>query len=109
MGRAGSRGVDVLDHPEVLNQSDVEVGTIYEVAMGPTLVVESKFLPSYNMALNLLRVYTPEEAEALIQRSLGQFQKRLAATASDERLANLRERLADIRRMWDDPQVSIEE
>jgi ATP-dependent RNA helicase HelY len=93
----------------ILKESDVEVGTIYEVAMGPTLVVESKFLPSYNMALNLLRVYTPEEAEALMQRSFGQFQKRLAASQTDERLANVRERLADIRRMWDDPEVSIED
>jgi ATP-dependent RNA helicase HelY len=109
MGRAGRRGIDVIGHGVILKEADVEVGTIYEVAMGPTLVVESKFLPSYNMALNLLRVYTPEEAEALMQRSFGQFQKRLAATETDERLANVREQLTDIRRMWDDPNVSIED
>jgi ATP-dependent RNA helicase HelY len=93
----------------ILKEADVEVGTIYEVAMGPTLVVESKFLPSYNMALNLLRVYAPEEAEALMQRSFGQFQKRLAAEQTKERLANVRVQLADIRQMWDDPEVSIED
>src|SRR3979411_2174911 len=109
MGRAGRRGIDVIGHGVILKESDVQIGTIYEVAMGPTLVVESKFLPSYNMALNLLRVYTPEEAEALMQRSFGQFQKRLAASSTDERLTNVRERLADIRRMWDDPEVSIED
>ncbi|TMG59372.1 MAG: DEAD/DEAH box helicase [Chloroflexi bacterium] len=109
MGRAGRRGIDVIGHGAILKEADVAVGTIYEVAMGPTLVVESKFLPSYNMALNLLRVYTPEEAEALMQRSFGQFQKRLAATETDERLTNVRERLADIKRMWEDPQVSIED
>ena len=109
MGRAGRRGIDVIGHGVILKEADVEVGTIYEVAMGPTLVVESKFLPSYNMALNLLRVYTPEEAEALMQRSFGQFQKRLAAVETDERLANVRDQLADIKRMWDDPSVSIED
>jgi len=109
MGRAGRRGIDVIGHGVILKESDVEVGTIYEVAMGPTLVVESKFLPSYNMALNLLRVYTPEEAEALMQRSFGQFQKRLAADQTKERLANVRVQLADIRRMWDEPEVSIED
>src|ERR1700674_3077720 len=109
MGRAGRRGIDVIGHGVILKEADVEVGTIYEVAMGPTLVVESKFLPSYNMALNLLRVYTPEEAEALMQRSFGQFQKRLAAEQTKERLANVRVQLADIRQMWDDPQVSIED
>jgi ATP-dependent RNA helicase HelY len=109
MGRAGRRGIDVIGHGVILKEADVEVGTIYEVAMGPTLVVESKFLPSYNMALNLLRVYTPEEAEALMQRSFGQFQKRLAAEQTKERLANVRIQLADIRRMWDDPETSIED
>lgn len=109
MGRAGRRGIDVIGHGVILKESDVEVGTIYEVAMGPTLVVESKFLPSYNMALNLLRVYRPEEAEALMQRSFGQFQKRLAAADTDERLKNVREQLADLRRMWDDPEVAIED
>jgi len=109
MGRAGRRGIDVIGHGVILKEADVEVGTIYEVAMGPTLVVESKFLPSYNMALNLLRVYTPAEAEALMQRSFGQFQKRQAAADADERLVNVRERLADIRRLWDDPDVSIED
>jgi ATP-dependent RNA helicase HelY len=77
--------------------------------MGPTLVVESKFLPSYNMALNLLRVYTPEEAEGLMERSFGQFQKRLAADRTQERIENLRARLEDMRRMWDDSDVSIQE
>jgi ATP-dependent RNA helicase HelY len=109
MGRAGRRGIDVIGHGAILKEGDVEVGTIYEVAMGPTLVVESKFLPSYNMALNLLRVYTPQEAEALMQRSFGQFQKRLAASSNEERLANVREQLADLRRMWDGGDVSIED
>src|SRR3979411_3100963 len=109
MGRAGRRGIDVIGHGVILKEADVEVGTIYEVAMGPTLVVESKVLPSDNTALHLLRVASPEEAEALMQRSFGQFQKRLAASSTDERLTNVRERLADIRRMWDDPEVSIED
>jgi ATP-dependent RNA helicase HelY len=109
MGRAGRRGIDVIGHGVVLKESDVEIGTIYEVAMGPTLVVESKFLPSYNMALNLLRVYTPVEAEGLMERSFGQFQKRLAADATRERLANVRARLDDIRKMWDDSDVSLDD
>jgi ATP-dependent RNA helicase HelY len=109
MGRAGRRGIDVIGHGVILKESDIEIGTIYEVAMGPTLVVESKFLPSYNMALNLLRVYTPEEAEGLMERSFGQFQKRLAADRTQERIQNVRARLEDIHRMWDDSEVSIQE
>src|SRR5205807_8783845 len=39
----------------------------------------------------------------------GQFQKRLAADRTQERLENVRARLDDIRRMWDDSEVSIQE
>src|SRR3989442_1929654 len=106
MGRAGRRGIDVIGHGVILKESDVEIGTIYEVAMGPTLIVESKFLPSYNMALNLLRVYTPAEAEAPMQRSFGQFPKRLAATETDERLTNVRDRLPDVRQVREEPPES---
>lgn len=100
MGRAGRRGIDVIGHGAILKEADVEIGTIYEVALGEGLVVESKFLPNYNMALNLLRIYTPEEADQLMQRSFGQFQKRLAGDSTRERLVNVRAQLADSRRLW---------
>ncbi len=109
MGRAGRRGIDVIGHGVILKESDVEVGVIFEVAMGPTLVVESKFLPSYNMALNLLRIYTPAQAEGLMERSFGQYQKRLAEDRTRERLVNVRARLEDIRHLWDDHEVSIDD
>ena len=109
MGRAGRRGIDVIGHGVILKECDVEVGTIYEVAMGPTLVVESKFLPSYNMALNLLRVYTPDEAEALMQRSFGQFQKRLAAETRPGAAGQRPRAARGHQPMWDDPEVSIDD
>jgi len=111
MGRAGRRGIDLRGHGVILKESDVEVGTIYEVAMGEGLVVESKFLPNYNMALNLLRIYSADEAVELMNRSFGQYQKRAAATGVAERLDNVRTRLDDLRRLWssaDGDRCSIE-
>ena len=102
MGRAGRRGIDVLGHGVISKEADVDIGTIYEVAMGESLVVESKFLPNYNMALNLLRLYTAEEADQLMSRSFGQYQKRLAAERTGERLSNVRTRLDDVRGLWPD-------
>src|SRR5260370_38860384 len=61
------------------------------------------------MAINVVGVYTPAEAEGLMERAFGQFQKRLAAGATRERLANARARLDDIRRMWDDSDVSLDD
>ncbi|HXM56661.1 MAG TPA: DEAD/DEAH box helicase [Candidatus Dormibacteraeota bacterium] len=101
MGRAGRRGIDTIGHGVILKEADVEIGTIYEVAMGEGLVVESRFLPSYNMALNLLRLYTPEQADDLMARSFGQFQKRLAAEHTLDRLDNVRLRLRDVEATWD--------
>src|SRR5207249_4073588 len=54
-----------------------------------------------NMALNLLRLYTPAEAEQLMLRSFGQYQKRLAADQLQERIANVRLRLSDLDATWD--------
>jgi ATP-dependent RNA helicase HelY len=102
MGRAGRRGIDIRGHGVVLKESDVAIGTIYEVAMGEGLVVESKFLPNYNMALNLLRLYSPAQADELMARSFGQFQKRLAAEETSERLENVQSRLADLKATWPD-------
>ena len=101
MGRAGWRGIDTLGHGIILKESDVQIGTIYEVAMGEGLVIESKFLPNYNMVLNLLRIHPPEEAEKLMARSFGQFQKQLAATRTTDRLANVRQRLGDMTQTWE--------
>jgi len=101
MGRAGRRGIDTIGHGVILKEADVEIGTIYEVAMGEGLVVESRFLPSYNMALNLLRLYTPEQADELMSRSFGQFQKRLASEHTADRLDNIRDRLRDLDATWD--------
>ena len=68
--------------------------------MGEGLVIESKFLPNYNMVLNLLRIHPAAEAEKLMQRSFGQYQKLLAATQTRERLVNVRERLGDLEKVW---------
>jgi len=101
MGRAGRRGIDTLGHGIISKEADVEIGTIYEVAMGEGLVVESKFLPNYNMVLNLLRIHPAAEAEKLMQRSFGQYQKQFAAKRTRERLVNVRERLQDLEKVWE--------
>ncbi|MDR0358876.1 MAG: DEAD/DEAH box helicase [bacterium] len=109
MGRAGRRGIDVRGHGLILKEADVEVGTIYEVAMGEGLIVESKFLPNYNMTLNLLRLHTPEQAEELMARSFGQFQRRVAGDRTHERLDNLHRRLDDLRATWDCDRCRLED
>jgi ATP-dependent RNA helicase HelY len=99
MGRAGRRGIDAVGHGVILKDPEVDIGVIYEGAMGEDMVVESKFAPTYNMALNLLRNRDLAEAESLMERSFGQFQRREAAELRRRELENLRERLEDVESM----------
>ena len=96
MGRAGRRGIDPIGHGVILKEPDIDIGTVYEAATGEEMTVESKFAPTYNMALNLLRHHPPEEVDLLMERSFGQYQKMVARRSLDDRLANLRQRLADL-------------
>src|SRR6266851_4679903 len=96
MGRAGRRGIDPIGHGVILKEPDIDIGTVFEAATGEEMTVESKFAPTYNMALNLLRYHRPEEVDELMERSFGQYQKMVARGNLDARLANLRQRLADV-------------
>jgi ATP-dependent RNA helicase HelY len=96
MGRAGRRGIDPIGHGVILKEPDIDIGVVYEAATGDEMTVESKFAPTYNMALNLLRYHPPEEVDLLMERSFGQYQKMVARRSLDERLMNLRQRLADV-------------
>jgi ATP-dependent RNA helicase HelY len=96
MGRAGRRGIDPIGHGVILKEPDIDIGTVFEAATGEEMTVESKFAPTYNMALNLLRYHPPDEVDLLMERSFGQYQKMVARRGLDDRLANLRQRLADV-------------
>jgi superfamily II RNA helicase len=75
----------------------VDLGVICETLLGNDMAVESKFAPTYNMTLNLLRRRSPEEAEELLEQSFGQFQRLMALENVAERRPNLEARLADLR------------
>ena len=96
MGRAGRRGIDPIGHGIILKESEVEVGTVFEAAISEEMMVESKFAPTYNMALNLLRYHQPEQVDLLMERSFAQFQRQSARAAVVDRLAMLRGQLDDL-------------
>jgi ATP-dependent RNA helicase HelY len=72
-GRAGRRGIDQLGHAVVLRQSDIPFTQIAGLASTRTYPLVSSFQPSYNMATNLVRNYTQEEAEHLLNSSFAQY------------------------------------
>ena len=73
-GRAGRRGIDDLGHAVVLYQRDVDFERVAGLATTRTYELTSSFRPSYNMAVNLVRNYSPEETHHLLNSSFAQFQ-----------------------------------
>ena len=72
-GRAGRRGIDALGHAVVVYQRQVPFERVAGLAATRTYDLTSSFRPSYNMAVNLVRNYTPEQAHHLLNSSFAQF------------------------------------
>ena len=74
------------------------IGDIYDAALSGEFAVASKFAPTYGMVLSLLRTRTAAEAEALLDKSFGQFQSARQLEHWAHRRANLEEQLVDLKR-----------
>jgi ATP-dependent RNA helicase HelY len=72
-GRAGRRGIDALGHAVVVYQRQVPFERVAGLAATRTYNLTSSFRPSYNMAVNLVRNYTREQAHRLLDASFAQF------------------------------------
>ena len=72
-GRAGRRGIDELGHAVVVYQRNVDFERVAGLAATRTYELSSSFRPSYNMAVNLVRNYTREQAHHLLNSSFAQF------------------------------------
>jgi ATP-dependent RNA helicase HelY len=72
-GRAGRRGIDALGHAIVVFQRQVPFERVAALASTRTYELASSFRPSYNMAVNLVRNYSREEAHHLLNSSFAQF------------------------------------
>jgi ATP-dependent RNA helicase HelY len=72
-GRAGRRGIDPIGHAVVLYQRQVPFERVAGLAATRTYDLTSSFRPAYNMAVNLVRNYSPEQAHQLLNSSFAQF------------------------------------
>src|SRR6266700_1374882 len=72
-GRAGRRGIDEIGYAVVLYQKQVPFERVAGLASTRTYELRSSFRPSYNMAVNLVRNYSREEARHLLNSSFAQF------------------------------------
>ncbi|HEX9717875.1 MAG TPA: DEAD/DEAH box helicase [Actinomycetota bacterium] len=85
-GRGGRRGIDELGHAVVVFQRQVPFERVASLATTRTYELTSSFRPSYNMAVNLVRNYTREQAHHLLNSSFGQFLADRGVVALDRQL-----------------------
>ena len=90
-GRAGRRGIDRVGHAVVLYQRDIDFPTVAGLVGTRSYPLSSSFAPSYNMAVNLLRRHTREQAETLLSASFAQFQVDRSVAGEGHRLVELEE------------------
>jgi len=95
-GRAGRRGIDTAGHAVVLWSPATTFATAAATATARPPDLRSSFHPSYNLAVNLVRRWSPEQAHALLASSYGQWQAPEGSvslpTRLDRRLALLEDR-----------------
>jgi ATP-dependent RNA helicase HelY len=92
-GRAGRRGLDTSGHAVVTYQRDVDFQTVASLVGRRVERLRSSFVPTYNMAINLLRRRTLAESEALLGQSFAQYQAASSVWKLDEQIARNREAL----------------
>jgi superfamily II RNA helicase len=95
-GRAGRRGIDTVGHALVLWSAAVSFAEVARTAIAPPPDLVSSFHTTYNLAVNLVRRWSREEAEAVVASSYGQWQATPGsvslATQLDQRLTVLEKR-----------------
>ena len=72
-GRAGRRGMDEVGYVVSVSTAYETAYDVAQLASSPADPLNSRFTPTYGMALNLLQKNTLAEAEFLISKSFGAF------------------------------------
>ena len=103
-GRAGRRGIDTVGHAFVLWSPATPFAQVARTAIAPPPDLVSSFHPTYNLAVNLVRRWSRDEAHRLLAASYGQWQAPAGSVSLsaqlDRRLAILER--AGLRRRLDD-------
>ncbi len=93
-GRAGRRGIDEVGQAVVLWSPFVAFDRVAALASSRSFNLRSAFRPTYNMAANLVRTYTSEQAHHLLNLSFAQYQADRDVVRLEARAERLRSSVA---------------
>jgi ATP-dependent RNA helicase HelY len=108
-GRAGRRGIDEHGSAVVLWNPFVQFGQVVELVQSRSFHLRSAFRPTYNMAANLIRTHTRDQARQVLSLSFAQFQSNAEILRSQTRLRHLRDRADGLRSEAQSPFGDLEE
>ena len=108
-GRAGRRGIDDLGNAIVLWSPFVPFDQIAALASSRVFHLNSAFRPTYNMAANLVRSYTSDQAHHLLNLSFAQYQADRDVVKIEARLERRQQHLRDLTAASASPYGDIDE
>jgi superfamily II RNA helicase len=85
-GRAGRRGKDLVGFAVVTPSPYIDLSVVTKGLTGQPEPIESQFVVSYPMVLNLLKAHPPDHIQAILARSFAQFQLNRRAEVLEEKL-----------------------
>ncbi|MGI9625010.1 MAG: hypothetical protein ACR2PK_19440, partial [Acidimicrobiales bacterium] len=95
-GRAGRRGIDEQGYAIALWSPFVEFDQVASLAASRKFSLRSVFRPTYNMAINLVRLHDRAGAHRLLDQSFGQYQADRDLTQMSKRREQLAGELATV-------------
>jgi ATP-dependent RNA helicase HelY len=108
-GRAGRRGIDEIGHAVVLWSPFVPFDQVAALASSRSFHLLSAFRPTYNMAANLVRAYSSEQAHHLLNLSFAQYQADREVVRIETRLERRQGHLAELRERATSPYGDLDE
>ncbi|MBI5089684.1 MAG: DEAD/DEAH box helicase, partial [Actinobacteria bacterium] len=108
-GRAGRRGIDELGNAIVLWSPFVPFDQVAALASSRSFHLNSAFRPTYNMAANLVRSYSSEQAHHLLNLSFAQYQADRDVGKIEARLERRQQHLRELTAEATSPYGDIDE
>jgi ATP-dependent RNA helicase HelY len=106
-GRAGRRGIDDVGQAVVLWSPFVSFERVASLASSRSFNLRSAFRPTYNMAANLVRTYTSEQAHHLLNLSFAQYQADRDVVRLEARAERLRSGVTEAQAEAESPHGDI--
>lgn len=107
-GRAGRRGLDERGHAVVLWNPFVRFDQVVGLVTSRSYRLTSSFRPTFNMAANLIRSYTRDQARHLLNLSLAQYQSDRDVVRLEARIERRSQELHELEERTRSPYGDIE-